>query len=115
RTINCLLQFKIAKEEAKSGFDLKSVQEILKNPDFGQLNNVKICGVMGMATFTDDEQQVRSEFKKLKQIFDDLKANEFSKNPAFTEISMGMSGDYQLAIDEGSTMVRIGSLIFGER
>ena len=115
RIINCLLQFKIAREETKTGFDLNSAQDMLDDGTFPALKNISICGVMGMATFTDDAQQVRSEFQKLKQIFDHLKSSTFSKNPTFKEISMGMSGDYKLAIEEGSTMVRIGSLIFGKR
>jgi PLP dependent protein len=115
RIIKCLLQFKIAKEETKSGFDLNSILQMTKDPVFKSLKNIKICGVMGMATFTDDESQVRSEFRTLKQIFEKLKAETFSTNPDFKEISMGMSGDYKIAVEEGSTMVRIGSLIFGER
>lgn len=115
RIIDCLLQFKIAKEDTKSGFDSESVKAMLNDPEYQNMKNIRICGVMGMATFTENEAQIRSEFKKLKQIFEELKSGHFSKNEEFVEISMGMSGDYTLAIEEGSTMLRIGSLIFGER
>lgn len=115
RIINCLLQFKIAKEETKTGFDLKDAKEMLDSELFSTLKNIKICGIMGMATFTDKQDQVRSEFQKLKNIFDQLQASYFKNQDSFSEISMGMSGDFQLAIEEGSTMVRIGSLIFGNR
>lgn len=115
RVISCLLQFHIAEEETKFGFSMAEVHEMIDSPEFRQLKNVKICGVMGMATFTDDESQIRKEFAALKEYFDWLKANYFSESTAFSEISMGMSGDYLLAIEAGSTMVRIGSTIFGER
>ncbi|OQX75277.1 MAG: YggS family pyridoxal phosphate enzyme [Bacteroidetes bacterium 4484_276] len=115
RTINCMMQFHIAGEDTKFGLDLDEAGEILESPDFKELKNVNICGVMGMATFTDDMGQVRGEFRNLKKIFDELKSRYFSASDEFKEISMGMSGDYQIAIEEGSTMVRIGSLIFGER
>ncbi len=114
RVINCLLQFHIAQEESKHGFATSS-PEFLDKEDLSQLANVKICGVMGMATFTDDELQVRSEFRRLWQIFAGLKEVHFADQPDFREISMGMSGDYQIAVEEGSTMVRIGSSIFGPR
>lgn len=115
RIINCLLQFKIASEASKSGFDMSDAETMLRDPEFHTLSNVQICGVMGMATFTDDEQQVRREFQTLKAIFDQFKQSHFAEQANFKEISMGMSGDYRLAIEEGSTMVRIGSLIFGSR
>ncbi len=115
RTINCMMQFHIAGEDTKFGLDLDEAGEILESPDFKELKNVNICGVMGMATFTDDMGQVRGEFRNLKKIFDELKSLYFSASDEFKEISMGMSGDYQVAIEEGSTMVRIGSLIFGNR
>jgi len=114
RVIDCLLQFKIAKEETKTGFDLSSAITMLQEDSFQQLKNIRICGVMGMATFTDDQTQVKAEFSKLKQIFDTLKA-DYLPSQGFSEISMGMSGDYPQAIAEGSTMVRIGSLLFGAR
>lgn len=115
RVIPVLLQFHIAEEETKFGLSLYEAEELLRSERFGSLKNVEVVGVMGMATFTDDESQVRKEFKTLKKIFTDLKQNFFSDQVSFKEISMGMSGDFQLAIDEGSTMVRIGSSIFGSR
>jgi pyridoxal phosphate enzyme (YggS family) len=107
RVIPCLLQVHIAKEESKFGLDKDGVIEILKT-DFP---NVSIVGLMGMATFTDNKNQVRKEFKYLKDSYDELKENQ----PNFSILSMGMSGDYSIAIEEGSNMVRIGSSIFGER
>ncbi len=115
RVIPCLLQFKIAEEDTKYGFDPDSAKQMLESEAFTQYANVRIIGVMGMATFTEDEAQVRAEFKKLKRIFDHLKQHYFADQEDFKEISMGMSGDYPIAMEEGSTMVRIGSLIFGER
>ncbi|MGA1976760.1 MAG: YggS family pyridoxal phosphate-dependent enzyme [Bacteroidales bacterium] len=113
--INCLLQFHIASEETKSGFLMKEVAEMLDSPEFWSLKSVRICGVMGMATFTDDKVRVRSEFRYLAGCYKTLKEKYFSKEQAFREISMGMSDDFRIAIEEGSTMIRIGSLIFGER
>jgi PLP dependent protein len=115
RIIKCLLQFHIAEETSKFGFDTEGSDFFLKNEALSDLKNVELCGVMGMGTFTDDKTQVRKEFQLLKRIFDDLKATYFADKPNFKDISMGMSDDYQLAIAEGSTMVRIGSLIFGKR
>ncbi len=115
RVISCLLQFHIAEEETKFGLSWEEAKEMLQSDEFAQLENVKVCGVMGMATFTDDETQIRKEFASLKHHFDRLKTIYFSENGAFKDISMGMSGDYQIAVEEGSTMVRIGSTIFGER
>lgn len=115
RTIDCLLQFHIAQEETKFGLDEAEARALLSSDTFRQMKNVRICGVMGMATFTDDEAQVRREFRLLKRIFEKLKQEFFPQNPHFREISMGMSGDWRIAVEEGSTMVRMGSLIFGER
>ncbi len=115
RTINCLLQFHIAEEETKFGLDLNEAKEILGSDEFVSMKNVQVCGVMGMATYTDDEAQIRKEFRQLKNIFNQIKAEFFGENDSFSEISMGMSGDYQLAVQEGSTMVRVGSFIFGQR
>jgi PLP dependent protein len=115
RIIKCLLQFHIAEEESKFGFDTQGVLSFLESDAFEQLKNIELCGVMGMATFTENKTQVKREFQELKSIFDTLKTNYFSDKIAFKDISMGMSDDYQLAIAEGSTMVRIGSLIFGKR
>ena len=115
RVIDCLLQFHIAEEETKFGLSEAEAVELLQSAEFKALQNVRICGVMGMATFTDHTEQVRSEFRNLKSIFERLKAQFFIQQPHFKEISMGMSGDWELALEEGSTLLRIGSLIFGER
>ena len=115
RVIDCLLQFHIAQEDTKFGLDLKEAEEILKSESYKNLKNINIVGVMGMATFTDDENQIRNEFKSLKHIFDVLKESYFKDNDSFKEISMGMSDDYPIAIEEGATMVRVGSKIFGAR
>lgn len=115
RKIDCLLQFHIAKEETKFGLDLNETTEFLKSEEFKNLNHVNICGVMGMATFTENENTIRSEFNELVHIFNQLKNTYFLKNDNFKEISMGMSADYKIAIEEGATMVRIGSLLFGAR
>lgn len=115
RVVDCLLQFHIALEETKFGLDLDEACQLLDSETFKQMKNVRICGVMGMATFTDDEVEVRKEFKHLKNIFDTLKKDYFAEQPQFKEISMGMSDDYLMAIEEGSTMVRVGSKIFGAR
>lgn len=115
RIIDCLLQFHIASEETKYGFSIKEAEGLIETGILDELDNVNIRGVMGMATFTDDMDKVRSEFVYLKSVFDKLKQTWFLNNDHFTEISMGMSGDYKIAVDEGSTMVRLGTLIFGER
>ena len=110
-----LLQFYIAQEDTKFGLDISEAQEILNSIEFQQLKHIRVCGVMGMASNTSNEKQVASEFRNLKQIFDEIKTKYFPKQATFKEISMGMSGDYQLAITNGSTMVRVGSKIFGGR
>lgn len=115
RIIDCLLQFHIAQEETKFGLDMEEAKALLESENFKNLKNINICGVMGMATFTDNVAQVRNEFKNLKNIFDALKENYFKGNESFKEISMGMSDDYPIAIEEGATMVRVGSKIFGAR
>ena len=115
RVIECLLQFHIADEQSKFGLDLQGAQDILESDEFLHFENISIVGVMGMATFTDDKEQVRDEFRTLENYFNVLKSHYFKFNPAFKELSMGMSGDYKLAIEEGSTMVRLGSTIFGAR
>ena len=115
RIQDILLQFYIAQEDTKFGLDISEAQEILNSIDFQQLKHIRVCGVMGMASNTSNEKQVASEFRNLKQIFDELKTKYFPKQDTFKEISMGMSGDYQLAIANGSTMVRVGSKIFGGR
>ncbi|MBO7073505.1 MAG: YggS family pyridoxal phosphate-dependent enzyme [Bacteroidales bacterium] len=115
RVVDCLLQFHIAEEETKFGLSMEEAEEILNSDIFKTMKNVRICGVMGMATNTDNMTQVRKEFHHLKEIFDTLKAKYFADCEWFKEISMGMSHDYPIAIEEGSTMVRVGSKIFGER
>ncbi len=115
RSIDCLLQFHIAEEDTKFGLDIQEAIEMLDSDEFQHFKNIRICGVMGMATFTDNQDQVRREFQHLKSIFDQLKTRYFPNEKSFKEISMGMSGDYQIAVEEGSTMVRIGSTIFGAR
>jgi pyridoxal phosphate enzyme (YggS family) len=115
RIIPCLLQFHIAEEETKFGLSLNEATDILNSEEFKLMKNTQVSGVMGMATYTNDENQIHKEFAHLKAIFDILKSGHFANAPEFKEISMGMSGDYQLAVEEGSTMVRIGSTIFGER
>ena len=112
RVIDVLLQFKIAEEETKYGFDLDSVNQLLDSESYQTMKNIRVCGVMGMATFTDNKDQVRAEFKNLKRIFDHLRETKFVNNQNFKEISMGMSGDYLIALEEGSTMIRVGSLLF---
>lgn len=114
RVINCLLQFHIANEKAKFGFYKEEAFELLADEEFKNLKNVQIVGVMGMATYTDDENQIHQEFANLKSYFLEIK-KQFLPKPYFSEISMGMSADYKLAIEEGSTMVRLGSSIFGIR
>ncbi|HEX9825473.1 MAG TPA: YggS family pyridoxal phosphate-dependent enzyme [Flavobacteriaceae bacterium] len=114
RIIKCLLQIKIAEEDSKFGMGDLDARDILQSKEFSELKNVCIVGVMGMATFTDDETQIKKEFELLKSTFEELKSLEtFNFKPK--TISMGMSGDYQLAIACGSTMIRVGSSIFGER
>ena len=114
RIINCLLQIKIASEDSKFGMTAEEASGIIQSKAFSELKHVKLVGVMGMATFTDDQVQIKKEFTLLKSIFDGLKPlKTFNFQPE--TISMGMSGDYQLAIASGSTMVRLGSSIFGER
>ena len=115
RITDCLLQVHIAEEETKTGFSPEELASELDSSGFRQLKNIRICGLMGMATYTSDLAQVRKEFRFLSDCFNDLKNKYFSDDPDFREISMGMSGDYKIAVEEGSTMIRVGSLIFGER
>ena len=115
RVVDCLLQFHIALEETKFGLDLDEARQLLDSEAFKQMDNVRICGVMGMGTFTDNMDEVRKEFKHLKGIFDTLKRDYFADQPQFKEISMGMSEDYPIAIEEGATLIRVGSKIFGPR
>ena len=115
RTIDCLLQFHIADEDTKFGLDENEAIELLNSETYQGMNNIKLCGVMGMATFTDNLEQVRDEFQKLYKLFEKLKTSHFSLNEDFKTISMGMSGDWEIAIEEGSNMIRVGSSIFGSR
>lgn len=115
RVIHCLLQVHIAREETKFGFTENEIEQLLQLPALRQLANITIDGLMGMATFTDNADQVRSEFRGLKAFFDKLKASPLPANVQMKELSMGMSGDFRIAVEEGSTMVRVGSAIFGER
>ena len=107
RIIDCLLQVHIAQESSKFGFGINEIQQVIK--DAVQFNNIKIVGLMGMATFTNNKVQISEEFQSLKNVFQEVKNNQI------TILSIGMSGDYQIAIEKGSTMVRIGSAIFGSR
>ena len=115
RTIDCLLQFHIAEEETKFGLSLEEAKEILETREFVEMQNISVVGIMGMASFTNDFEIVQHEFRTLESYFQILKSHFFKYNHDFKEISMGMSGDYLLAIEEGSTMVRVGSSIFGAR
>jgi len=111
RVIKCLLQYKIAKEDSKFGLDKEEITNILNCYDYKHMDNIQVVGLMGMASFVKDETQIKQEFQNLKCFYDELQTNQ----PLFDTISMGMSGDYQIAIQEGSTMIRVGSSIFGDR
>ncbi|TAJ13639.1 YggS family pyridoxal phosphate-dependent enzyme [Marinilabiliaceae bacterium JC017] len=115
RVISCLLQVHIAEEESKFGLSKAEIDELLSCDEFKELTNISIKGLMGMATFTSDMVRVRNEFRQLADFFKELKRDYFTEQSDFKEISMGMSGDYKIAVEEGSTLVRVGSLIFGER
>lgn len=115
RVINCLLQAKIAKEDTKFGLALNEIEDILKSTEFIELSNIKIVGFMGMATFTTNTEQLTEEFSALKNFFETQKAKTETENCMLEVLSMGMSGDYQIAIENGSTMIRVGSSIFGHR
>lgn len=115
RTIKCLLEIHIAKEDSKYGFSFDSCRNLLEEQDWRELKNIQISGVMGMATNTDNDETIKEEFRSLKLFFDELKHSYFEEDPLFAEISMGMSHDYPIAIEEGATIVRVGSAIFGQR
>lgn len=115
RTIDCLLQVYIATEETKFGLDYQETENLLSDPVIGTLSCIRIIGLMGMASNTDDPVQVRREFRGLKEFLERMKKNKYPSNVDLKELSMGMSADYQIALEEGSTLVRIGSAIFGER
>jgi pyridoxal phosphate enzyme (YggS family) len=115
RVVPVLLEFHIAREESKFGLTLTEAEEMIQAASKGKLENIAISGVMGMATFTDDTVQINSEFEFLHQVFVTLKEKYFSQTPGFSEISMGMSDDYPIAVSQGSTLIRVGSKIFGSR
>jgi len=115
RVIPCLLEFRIAAEETKYGLTPEEGESLLHSEEFRQMRHVQIAGVMGMATFTGDMEQVRGEFRALRNIFTHLKTLFFPGDPRFREISMGMSADYPIAMEEGSTMIRLGTTLFSER
>lgn len=115
RNIPCLLQVKIAKEDSKFGMDETELEQLLLSDDFKSFENITVRGLMGMATYADDVSIIRGEFQKLNTIFKRIRNENFSDDENFSELSMGMSGDYRIAIEEGATLVRIGSSIFGER
>lgn len=115
RRVDCLLQFHIAQENTKFGLSYDEAVQLLSSEEYKQMENIRIVGVMGMATFTDNSDQVSAEFGSLRTIFDRLKKEYFSSEESFCELSMGMSDDYPLAIEQGSTLIRVGSAIFGKR
>ncbi|WP_258104898.1 YggS family pyridoxal phosphate-dependent enzyme [Marinoscillum sp. MHG1-6] len=115
RVIDCLLQVHIAEESTKFGFDEEELLSLLHSDEFANLKNINIKGLMGMATFTEDQEQIRREFSGLKKLFDKIKNGVSVDNISMDELSMGMSGDYMIALECGSTMIRVGSSIFGER
>jgi len=115
RVIDCLIQVFIAKEDTKFGMDEKEVRTLMASTELQELERIRVVGLMGMATNTDNTDQIKSEFKGLKQLFEDIKASDTPKHVEMNHLSMGMSGDYKLAIECGSTMVRVGSAIFGAR
>ena len=115
RVIDCLLQVHIAREQTKFGLDEQEIREMLSSEAYSGLHNIRIVGMMGMATFTDNEETIKKEFHYLADFFKQIRASYFENEDSFSELSMGMSGDYLLAVQEGSTIVRVGSLIFGER
>ena len=115
RIIDCLLQIDIAHEETKFGLEEAEADELLSSEEFAQLKNVRICGLMGIGSITDDKNKTKKEFNNLKKYFDETKNNFFNSKSYFCELSMGMSEDFEIALEEGSTLVRIGSSIFGAR
>ena len=115
RIVDILLQVYIAKEETKFGFSREEIEEMMLSQEVKEFKFIRICGLMGMATFTSDVGQVQMEFRSLAELFNELKKKYFYADKSFREISMGMSGDYEIAVQEGSTIIRVGSLIFGER
>ena len=115
RIIDCLLQISISNEETKFGMDVRQAQDMLLDEQYLQLTNIRLCGVMGIGSITNDKQQTQREFAYLREVFEDFKQRFFHNNEHFTEISMGMSDDYDIAIKQGATIIRLGSTIFGHR
>lgn len=115
RIIDCLLQIHIAEEESKSGFSYAEAEDFLRSVEAASYKNIRLLGLMGMATFTDNTEKIRQEFRGLKAFFDRMKEEIRIPQVDFKELSMGMSGDYEIAIEEGSTIIRVGSAIFGSR
>ena len=116
RVVDCLFELKVANEDTKSGFDIEELKQLLSEGIVSELTNIRFCGVMGMATNTDDDSEIRKEFLNVKAVFDYIRDNYADEvGEDFSQISMGMSGDYKIAVECGSTIVRIGSTIFGER
>ena len=115
RVIDCLLQVHIATEETKFGFDKAELLEFIKSKEAKEIPNVRIKGLMGMATYTEDQDRIKSEFSGLKQLFDEIKISTLPTNIEMSILSMGMSGDFEIALEAGSNLIRVGSLLFGER
>ena len=115
RIIDCLLQIHISTEETKFGLDAQELIQLLDSSEYATLSNIRVCGLMGMASFSDDLTLVRNEFRGLNNLFQQIKSSHFQADSSFSILSMGMSGDYVLAVEEGSNMVRVGSSIFGQR
>lgn len=115
RVVPCLLQLHIAQEEQKFGFSVEECRELVSDGTLINLKHIRIRGVMGMATLTDDESEINNEFKTLRAFFDDIKKTNYPSDPLFNVVSMGMSDDYPLAVQAGSTTIRVGSLVFGDR
>lgn len=115
RVVDCLFEMDISHEESKFGLSMEELVSILSSEEYKQMENIRICGLMGIGSITEDKEQTRKEFRTLKEMFLEIKQKFFSNSEYFSQISMGMSSDYDLAIQEGSTMVRIGSNIFGAR
>ena len=115
KVVNCLLQLHIAEEESKFGFSFDECREMLASGEWRELNNIQLCGLMGMATNTDDREQIEKEFRSLSSFFKEVKDTWFAETESFRELSMGMSHDYHQAITAGSNLIRVGSKIFGDR
>lgn len=115
RVIDCLLQVRIASEETKFGMNEENLMQLVNSDAFREMNNIRIRGLMGMATYTENSKQIREEFRQLKRIFERMRSSQFENLESFDQLSCGMSDDFQLAIEEGSNLVRIGSLVFGPR